>query len=178
MEQQIQVQLPAQKKGDLLRTLLQSRILKMYMEELLEDAPDTIKNAGVRVTREIVELERKILNHTDDQFPWLRKELDKKKLWDIAAVADIMTRINVEEKEEVYEEFMGMLIHCINTIFYAQQNRKTIHFGKYRALFKLFVDELHADVNQEPSQFWFRVRDGVLFSRTNPLPENPSQLKP
>lgn len=178
MEQQILAQLPAQKKGDLLRVLLQARILKMYMEELLVDSPDPIKNGGTRVTREIVELERKILNHTDEQFPWLRKELDKDKLWDIASIADLMTRINVEEKEEVYEEFMGMLVKCINTIFYAQKNRKNIYFGKYRALFKLFTDELTADVNQQPSQFWFRNRDGLLFFRANPVPEQPQELKP
>lgn len=165
--------------GDLLRTLLQVRISKMYMNSLVTEndtdiIPDTIRTGVTRVTREIVELERKILNHTDNQFPWLRKEVEKAKLWDIARVNDLMIRIGHEEDQEVYEDFVGMLIECITSIFYSQKTRKKLHLGKYRALFKIFADEVIADSEHRQGQIMHC--NGEIYLRTSP-PEFEQELK-
>jgi hypothetical protein len=168
MEQQIEELISVQHKADLLRVLFHGRILKAFVEELITknpDASESIKNGTWRVMREMVTLERKILNATDNQFPWLSNELNSSKLWDISAIDDLLIRIGTEEKPGFYEEFLGMLVSCLNAILYMQENRKNIHFGKYRALFKLFTDEVEADTNRVNGQLIFK--DGKIFIKSS-----------
>lgn len=134
--------------ADLLRLLLHIRIAHLYTDELLMKNPnvkDTLKNGSFKVIRELQDLERKILNNTDNSYPWLRNELDTSKLWDISSVIDLMMRIGSEEKDERYEEFLALVINVLTTVFYAQGNRANLHFAKYKAMFQLFIEELKAD---------------------------------
>lgn len=151
--------------SDMLRTLLHIRVAKQYATELLSKNPDanvSIKTGVFRTVREINELERKILNKTDNQFPWLRKEVEKDKLWDIGLIVDLITRIGHEESEERYEEFLGLLTDTISTVFYMQTNRSNINFEKYKALFKLITDEIKADTNDGIPNILFRKGELVM----------------
>lgn len=168
MEQQIKESISVQQKADLLRVLFHGRILKGFVNDLITKNPDTsdsIKNSTWKVMREMVTLERKILNQVDEQFPWLSNDLDSSKLWDISAIDDLLIRIGTEEKPGFYEEFLGMLVSCLNAVLYMQENRKNIHFGKYKALFKLFTDEVMFDTNRVDGQLLFK--DGKIFIKSS-----------
>jgi len=167
MEQQLKVQVGTQHKADLLRVLFHARIFRAFTDDLINENPNTIesiKNGTFRVLREIDVLERKILHVTDDQFPWLREKINTEKLWDIASSNDLMIRVLTEEKSEVYDELLGLLINCLNSILYMQENRKTINLTKYKKLFKLFTDEASADVHHHTGNIIFK--DGDLFIRS------------
>lgn len=167
MEQQLKVQVGIQHKADLLRVLFHARIFRAFTNDLINENPSTsepIKNGTFRVLREVDILERKILKATDDQFPWLREKINTEQLWDIASSNDLMIRILTEEKSEVYDEVLGMLMNCLNAILYMQENRRTINLAKYKKLFKLFIDEAHADVNHHTGNIIFK--DDDLFVRS------------
>lgn len=158
---------------DLLRTLLHLRIAHMYTDELILKNPnikESIQNGSYRVTRELEVLERKILNNTDNMFPWLRNDLDKSKLWDISRIIDLMMRIGNEEKDERYEEFMALFVDTFTTIFYSQTNRTNLYFSKYKAMFQLFINEVKADVEGTSKNFVF-TNGSIYLSLVKPTKE-------
>jgi hypothetical protein len=166
--EQIKELIVVQQKADLLRVLFHGRIFRAFISDLITKNPtssDPIKQSIHIVVGQIKGLEKRILAETDNQFPWLSNELDSSKLWDISALDDLLIRIGTEEKPGFYEEFLGMLVNCLNSILYMQKHRKNINFGKYRALFKLFTDEIEADSNRVDGQLIYK--DGKIFIKTS-----------
>lgn len=166
-EQELKVPVNVAQKGDLLRVLFFIRLANIHIDNLIIKNPDvdpSIKNGTFRVNREIKILEKKVLHATDDQFPWFKVELDKAKVWDIGSIVELMTRIGSEEKESIYEEFLALVMEVLNAIYYSQVKRKHMNFGKYRALFKVFTDELIADSNRQDGQVLYK--NGEIYLRT------------
>jgi|ERR1700761_247597 len=164
---EIKEQITSQHKADLLRVMFHARILKLYITDLIDKNPDTsdsIRNGTFRTIREIEVLEKKIINITDDQFSWLSNEINQSKLWDMSAISDLIARIGLEEKPGFYEEFLGLLIQCLNSILYMQEKRKNINFGKYKLLFKLLIDEIKADTDRIEGQIIYK--NGALFIKS------------
>jgi NTP pyrophosphatase (non-canonical NTP hydrolase) len=149
---------------DLQRTLLHIRIAQLYIEELVLKNPnikDTIQTGTFRTVREIKELVRKINNNTDRSFPFLTEDVHKERIWNFAAINELMLRIVSEEEKDVYEEFQDMLVDVFTRVFYAKKNRKHLDLKKYQAMFRMFLKEVGNDLHGMPSQFL--VEDEQLY---------------
>lgn len=166
----------------ILRSMLQLNIGKQLLVEVPNSMlSDSLMRAKSFVLNSIEEftLETCALPLIKDEdgdehsIGWLVKKPDDSKLHDVARLLDTLMRIGNEENSEIYDEFLGLVIDAIVNVFYAQTHRKNIHFGKYKALFKLFAEELRADVNREPGQLW--LRDGAIWLRSVP-PNNPIKI--
>jgi hypothetical protein len=128
-------------------------------KELTDGIDDTV--------RAVRDFEKTVFSNTPRlEAEWLEKEIQKDKLSDVARIIETTLRIGGEEKAEVYDEFLEMLLDSIDTVFYAQKNRKGIHFGKYRQLFKMFTEEVKFDVNKQKGRLLFQ--DGSIYFRTAP----------
>lgn len=160
---------------DRLRSLFHARITRRFLTQSHKDCTGHMKMVIEKVDQSIEEYEKAVLSSIPtSNAKWLENELEKDKLFDIAALTEITARIGTEEKDDIYEEFLGLLTDLIDNIFYCQKHRKNIHFGKYKALFKLIGDELKRDTNREPSQLWYR--DGQLWMRSM-VPEPKTEVK-
>lgn len=145
-----------------LNDLLQSgQLPKGFNKNILQQAIEGLDRVGREVRRTVPKTDQ----------PFLHKVPKAAKLTDIAGVIELLHRIGTEESTHVYDEFLGLLLDSIWSIFYAQEHRKNIHFPKYKALFKLFADEMRADVNRTPSQVLFTTKQ-ELFLRTMPAIQN------
>lgn len=181
MNHQISVQALSQEaeqvlENDYLMALMHGRIAQMFCDSIgdyQERVPPAIHTACFKVSREVTDLQRKLLNMLPGNGNWLRKEIRKDKMLDIANTTELILRLGREEKPEVYEEFLSLLIDCLDTVLYTQANRRNIHFGKYKALFKLITSELKLDVAHQPSQVIYR--NGEIFLRTA-APDAPNEI--
>lgn len=181
MNHQISVQTPSQEatevlENDLLMALLHSRIARVFIGSLTdyqERVPATVLNGCYKTTMQINDLERKILNATPRNGSWLRKEVQKDKILDIANATELILRLGKEENAERYEEFLSLLIDCLDTVLYTQKHRRNILFPKYKALFKLITSEMKLDVAGTQGQVIYR--NGEIFLRTAP-PEAPNEI--
>lgn len=106
---------------------------------------------------------------------WLEESVNEKRMLDMISILDSANRIGTEEDSRFYGMFLGLVITCFDSVFYAQKHRKNLHLGKYKALFKLISDEIRRDTNREPSQLLFTA-SGELFIRTAP-PEQKTEVK-
>lgn len=181
MTKQISVQTPVQEadqilENDYLMALMHARIAQIFcdsIQDYQERVPASIHNSCIRVSREVADLQRKILNMTPGNGNWLRKEIKKDKMLDIANATELILRLGKEENPETYEEFLSLLIDCLDTVLYTQSNRRNIHFGKYKALFKLITSELKLDVAKQPSQVVYR--NGEIYLKTT-APESQNEI--
>ncbi len=142
---------------DLAMSTVLVRITKNFMEMLQssEKLSPTLKTAAHRIKRETLEFERKALMALQVTHPYLRKEIEKDKVYDIAVVLDLLMSMGRNQKAEEYEEFLSMILDMIKVICYAQLKGKNLHFGKYKALINLLKDEMKFDVDGLPGQFDF-----------------------
>jgi len=160
--------------GQLLRVLFQGRILKGYITDLLESetVDPNLRLSAHQTMGQVKRLESLIKQNTEEgTYPWLEKDSDIK--WDIAAVADLMERIHIEEKQSVYDELLALLIQSLTAILYSRDNRKKIYFHKYKAIFQLIAEELKADTDRRSGTFLFDK--GELYIRTNSVTQTLKQ---
>ena len=106
---------------------------------------------------------------------YLDRNLKQNKVLDIATIVDAVARVGIEDGGEMYEEFQGLVIDVLDAVFYAQQHRRKMHFGKYKALFNLITSEIKADVNGTGGQLFFSPKK-ELFLRTQ-APDHPHEIK-
>jgi hypothetical protein len=161
---------------DMLLALVHSRVARLYVNSLgdyQQRVPSHILNACMRTSREIGELERKILSATPRTGNWLRKEINKDKIMDVASVTELILRLGKEEKPAMYEELLSLIIDVMDTVFYTQKARKNIHFPKYKAMFKMITNELKMDVAGQQGQVIYR--NGEIFLRTA-SPDTPNEI--
>lgn len=97
----------------------------------------------------------------------VKKQLDKETTYDIATVIDLMRVVREEEGSATYEEFMGLIVSLLNSVFYAQSRRKNIHFPKYKALFDMIAQELKQDTDRKPGLF--RYENGNIWFCTKSI---------
>lgn len=156
---------------DSLRVLLQLRITRHMLNELMsyDKVPYNISVVPINELKgKLTLMEREIKEKVPPttQGDWLEKDPGKEKYLDVVALTETLLRVGMEEKNNTYEEFLGLLTGCIDAVFYAQTHRKNIHFGKYKALFELIKNELHLDTHNLPCQV--NYRNGELWIRTVP----------
>lgn len=167
---------------DMLRTSQFGDITKMFLIILQE-----YKNLPQGFNRNILQQTIEQLNRfqrevkrtvpiTEEQMYLNGKAPKRDKLIDISTIVDMMVRIGREESNDTHEEFLGLLVDNLDSIFYSQNNRKMMQrFGKYKALFKMIVNEIKADTNKVPGQVMF-TNNGELFLRIT-APILPPEIK-
>ena len=170
---------PAHVALDQCRVSFMAAITVHFLELLMqhESLPNgmnrnVLKQTLDQLNRCVREVKRTAIPHNPH---YLDRNLKQPKILDLATVVDALARVGIEDSPEHYEEFLGILVDCIDAVYYAQQNRRKMHFGKYRALFKLLVDEIQADVNGQPGQLLFTNKKD-LFMRTAP-PHHEHEIK-
>jgi len=125
---------------------------------------NVIKQTADQLERMVREVRKTAIPHEPH---YLDRNLKQNKVLDMATMVDAMARIGIEDGGEFYEDFQGLVIDCLDSIFYGQQHRKKMYFPKYKALFQLFISEIQADVNGTGSQV--HLSPGKeLFLRINP----------
>lgn len=125
---------------------------------------NVIKQTLDQLDRMVREVRKTAIPHNPH---YLDRNLKQNKVLDLATIVDTVARIGIEDGGELYEEFVGLVIDCLDTVFYAQTHRRKLYFGKYKALFHLFTEEVKADVNGTGSQVYLSPTK-ELFLRTNP----------
>ena len=155
---------------DVLRATLMVAVTAQSIEELAESnqLPAGFNRNVAKQTQEQLErFNRELIRTSPKVVPnYLTKAPKVTQLNDIATIVELLHRVGVEENQAVYEEFVGIVMDCLWAVFYAQSNRKNLHFGKYKALFKMFTDEVKSDVNHTPGQVLI-TQKGELFLRTS-----------
>ncbi len=130
---------------------------------------NVLKQTEEQLARCVREIRRTTPEH---QSIYLDRNLKFEKMLDIATTVFLVARIGIEEKDDIYEEFFGLIIDVADQVFYAQENRKKMHFGKYKALFKMLANEIKADVNRQQGQVLYTT-NGDLYLRTTPSIPSP-----
>jgi hypothetical protein len=149
--------------------------------KLVAEHPKYIPEMNLNVVHQtlgqVERFKREIHRTTHDKHEkvYFTKNLKPEKLLDMATIIDAMARIGVEEHQGIYDEFLGLVIDLLDSVFYAQKHRRKMHFGKYKALFALISGELKRDVNHQPGQVLF-TNQGELFLRTAP-PQTETEIK-
>lgn len=159
----------------MLRVLFHERILRYYISQVLGHpqeghilgSMEPFKGANGQLGK-IDSIIRNSL-HEENLNNWLGKAISRNKLYDISYLSELLIKVGAEENDRYYQEFMMMLVDLINAVFYTKQNRKGIHFSKYKKLFKLIAEEIEADVNgtggrlrYENGKLWFAIDDPVI----------------
>lgn len=123
---------------------------------------NVLSQTMAQLQRCIREIKRTVIPHEPS---YLDRNLKKEKILDLATIIDTVARVGIEEAGSKYEEFLGIVIESLDSVYYAQENRKGLHFGKYKALFKMFSDEVKADVNGTRGQMMYSNQSRQLFVR-------------
>lgn len=154
---------------DVLRATLMAAVTAQSIGELAESnqlPAGFNRNVAKQTQDQLERFKRELIRTSPKSTPnFLTKAPKLEQLNDIATLIELVHRIGSEENHNTYEEFVGIVLDAIWAVWYAQKNRKNLHFGKYKALFKLFTDEVKADVNHTPAQVLF-TQKGELFLRT------------
>lgn len=171
---------PAHVALDQCRVAFMAVITAQYLDLLMQYQTlpngmnrNVLKQTADQLHRCVREVKRTTIPHNPH---YLDRNLKEPKILDIATVVDAMARIGLEESPDIYEEFLGLMVDCIDSVFYAQQNRKKMHFGKYRLLFESLSKEIKADVNGQPGQFFYNQHKKELYIRTD-APHHESEMK-
>lgn len=165
---------------DVLRAKLMVAVAADSIGELAESSQLPAgfnKNVAKQTQEQLQRFNRELIRTAPKCNPnYLTKEPKVEQLNDVATLVELVHRIGAEENNNTYEEFLGIVIDSLWAVWYAQKNRKNLHFGKYKALFKMFADEVKADVNHTPGQVLF-TQKGELFLRSS-APVHKPTLKP
>lgn len=162
---------------DMLRAALHSNVSLKLIRDLLTDEhlPVGVNRNVIRQTIEHLErFNREIKNNCLPTRTFLSHNPKGHKVYDMATICELMMRIGCEEDTSVYDEFLGLIVDCIDTVYYSQQHRRKIYFGKFKAMFQLITAEMRANVNGEIGQMQYI--QGELFLRTTP-PIHEPQIK-
>lgn len=112
---------------------------------------------------------------------WLELEFSPSsdKLFMAATLVEMVARIGVQEGDHYYEEFTDLVVSLLDEVFYAQNARKKLHFGKYKALFELIRTEIRADINRTPEHYdgQMMFKDKAIWIRTTPQISHSSQIQ-
>lgn len=122
-----------------------------------------------RFTREVI----RTIPNTDS---YLSKSFKEAKMLDAVTLLDLIQRIGYEEKGDIYEEFLGLLVDVLDEVFYATKNRKNIHFAKYKLFFRFIAEELHNDVSGNGERN-MEVIKGELFLKLKTKSSNIKMLQ-
>ncbi len=155
---------------DLLRSVLMMNIGRALINDLSESNVQLPEGMNRNILKQTVEAmdryAREIKRTVGKTGTYFDKYPNWEKVTDITTVAELVYRTGIEEGQSMYSEFQGILIDCIDTVFYSQKHRKNMYFAKYKALFNLIAEEIRCDANRQPGQI--RFHDGELFFRSVP----------
>lgn len=167
---------------DLLRTVFHLKItryhIKMVMENNLvgidEDKMEDTDRVMLTLIREI---KRKVPQVIGSE--WLEADASSDKLFMAATLVEMVARIGVQEGDHYYEEFTDLVVSLLDEVFYAQNARKKLHFGKYKALFELIRTEIRADINRTNDHYEGQImfKDRAIWIRTTPQVTQSSEIQ-
>jgi len=167
---------------DMLRTAQFGDITKMFLvilQEYKSLPADFNRNILQQTIDQLSRFQREVkrcVPPPEEQIYLNGKSPKRDKLVDISTVIDMMVRIGKEEQKDTHEEFLGLLVDCLDSVFYSQINRHMMQrFGKYKALFKLIASEIKADVNGEPGQLLYTNKGELCMRMASPISK--SQIK-
>lgn len=163
----------AQSAIGVLQAMLLGRIARTFINDLLTDKqlPASVNKNVIRQTIDAIDkLQREVSRSIPKAIPYLENRVSRDKIIDIATVIELMVRVGTEERPAMYEDLMGLMVDGFDNVLYAQKHRKSIYFGKYKALYELISNEIRNDVNKQPSQVQYI--QGELFLRTAVPPHN------
>lgn len=155
------------------RLMFLSRMLGILINDFVEDVKDSPYNKNVlrdaasansRLVREIV-----VGNNKGTKGIYLDVIPDEELIYNTSLLVDIMARFRHEESPKLYHEFCEMVTDTFDQVFWAHSNRRKMHFPKYRAILRLLVDELKADIAKYPGRFVF-TNNRVLMINLNHTP--------
>ena len=158
---------------DLLRSVLIMNISRMLIDKIIERGTQLPESMNSNIPKQTLESMDRYAREVKRAIGKTNTYLDKLPRWekviDTVTVFDLLNRIGMEERDDKYEEFFGILVDCIDTVFYAQKHRKNLNFGKFKALFKLFTEEVRSDVNHESGVIQYFK--GELYFKSVPAHE-------
>lgn len=159
--------------SDLLRTIFFTNVQDAYLEVLkgYQGLDPEIQQALQDCVQSNQVLQETIMQklHPDSRTFFQRK-LDQEIQLDIANFTELLCKIGTEQGQEQYEDFLGMVMDLLLTVFDTQSRKNNIYFGKYKALFQFMKEEVKRDQNHEPPHM-NNTKEGGLFIRcTSGLP--------
>lgn len=134
-------------------------------EEFNERIMDQAVASVERFNREVI----RTTNKTNSYFDKTPKD---DKLQDIATVVDIIARIGNEEDQSHYDDMLDIIVSTIDLVLYAKENRRTLHIGKVRALFRFVEKALIEDIKRKPSNVEYlkhKHKIAILLDPDEPL---------
>lgn len=161
--------------ADILRTITFQGIVKVLLQDLKDNRkmPDGFNmNVLTDTIGALSRFEREVyrtIPKTDSSFGKVPR---RNRLVDLLTIMDNVQRIGMEEAADKYDEFLGLVIDLLDEVFYAQTNRRKIHFGKYKKLFALIGTELRSDVNGAEGQVLYSK--GSIYLRSAPPHTEPN----
>lgn len=158
----------------LLQSVLMMHIAKDMLKDLGTDAelpPGLNTNVLKQTTEAMDRFIREVRRTVGKTGTYLDHVPTRDKNLDSLNVLNLLNRIGMEENQAVYDEFLGLVVDLLDSVFYAQKHRRSIYFPKYKMLFQLVHEELRSDVNNQPGQLHYDK--GELYLRTSPPPHKP-----
>ncbi len=134
--------------------LLQAKLFSHSAELMLSKVPAEDLPAGFnqnilkQTMEQLARFNREVMRTTEKNGTYLDKTPKREKLINIVTVVDLMARIGHEETPHIYDDLVDMIVGVIDSVFYAQKNRRNIHVGKFRLLIEMIEKELRADVDK------------------------------
>jgi hypothetical protein len=169
---------------DLLRAIFHLKIARYHIKMIQENNPLGIDEDKMADTdRVLLTLIREIKKKTYvlQGYEWTDADqsVSPEKLFMISTIAEIIAKIGCKESNRYLEEFTDLVVSLLNEVFYYEQIRKRIFFGKYKALFKMIETELRADANHQantPFEGQINYKDKSLWIKL-PSFQSPSQIQ-
>lgn len=141
-----------EKEQDLI-TLFRTKLLFLSgitMLDMIDELPKGFNSNIIRQTKQQLErFNREVIRTTPKQGTYFDKNPSRDKQLTVANMIDLLARIGYEESSHTYDSVADIALNTLDSVYYFQKNRKTINFGKYRALFELIEKELKADLAGE-----------------------------
>lgn len=159
---------------DVLRTALMMNIAAISLKGILNSELPLPAGMNANVLKQTVDTMDRFTRESKRTIGKTKSYLDRLPGEEFAqnmeTIGTMLFRIGIEQSEDQYEEFFGMLIDMIDIVFYAQNHRRNMNFSKYRKLCELIINEIKADVNRTPNQIQY-FQSELFFRCSSPVHE-------
>lgn len=119
---------------------------------MIDTLPQGFNSNILKQTKEQLErFNREVIRTTPKTGTHFDKPPKDEKLRNIVTVVDLLSRVAGEETPHTYGDLVDMIVDFIDTVYYAEGNRKNLNLGKYRALMQFIIKEMRNDVDKVPS---------------------------
>jgi hypothetical protein len=146
---------------DAMRTMAHSGVMRYFIHQLREIQSGPLSTSEVQgpargAFGQLKKLEESLGTHlSPTNADWMHQAWSKDILWSVLATTELLMKIGTEEDSRYYQEFTHLLIELVRSVLFFKDQRRNIHFGKYRKLFQLISDELKTDAVKQPGRFTY-----------------------